>query len=248
MVGTAASRPQPNRRPYRSGAKNRKLVNDVIARAVREAIAAGEPTGTVARAFGLSVSHVDKIATGDVLAEAGGPLRPKRPRLKPQAAPAEIEAAARARLLGRREVAANGCWLFNGSTTPDGYGRINIGGRVHLVHRLAYTLFVGPVDAGGEVDHTCHNDDKACLGGTDCLHRRCFRPDHLLVVSHAENVRRGRSWTIHGTKTHCRQGHPYDEANTGRKKLPTGKYGRVCLTCRRTWRALSQQRRAILTM
>ncbi len=233
----------PRRRSYRSGVKNRHLVTHPLARAIREAIAAGMTTKQVARTFDLSPGHVNKIAVGDVLADAGGPFRPKRPRLPPRPAPAEVEAAARDRLLERREVADNRCWLYLGCTAPDGYGRINLDGRVHLTHRLAYAVFVGPIrDDGGEVDHACHNDDDDCLGGDACRHRACFRPDHLLVLDHAEHVRRGRSWTIHGSKTHCRHGHPYDEKNTRYKKLGTGKYGRVCRQCARTWASRCRQR------
>jgi hypothetical protein len=234
--------PSPARRSYRSGPKNRHLVTEPLARAIREAIAAGMTTKQVARTFDLSLGHVGKIAVGDVLPDAGGPLRPKRPRLPPRPAPAQVEAAARDRLLERREVADNGCWRYRGTTAPDGYGRINLGGRVHLVHRLAYAVLVGPLGDGGEVDHACHNDDENCLGGVDCLHRACFRPDHLVVLDHAENVRRGRSWTIHGAKTHCRHGHPYDEVNTRYRRLATGRYGRVCKQCARTWASRCRQR------
>ena len=36
-----------------------------------------------------------------------------------------------------------------------------------------------------------------------------------------------------GQRTHCPQGHPYDEANTYRM---AGRTGRQCITCRKRWR------------
>jgi len=55
-------------------------------------------------------------------------------------------------------------------------------------------------------------------------------------VTHAENCRRGDGWKVFGLRTHCPEGHPYDEENTYVYK---GK--RSCRSCRRDstreWRA-----------
>jgi len=115
------------------------------------------------------------------------------------------------------------CWLWTGATQKSGYGGINIAGRRHLVHRVAYEFVIGPIPDGLEIDHTC---------GT----RNCVNPEHLEVVSHAENMRRGY-WT---TKTHCRNGHEFTPDNT---KIEVGGYRR-CLTCRR---ATDARRRARTT-
>jgi hypothetical protein len=53
------------------------------------------------------------------------------------------------------------------------------------------------------------------------------RPSHLEVVTHEENVRRGKGGAHWAAKTHCPQGHPYDEANT----RIDAKGARVCRTC-----------------
>ncbi len=85
-------------------------------------------------------------------------------------------------------VDANGpCWLWLGHTNGHGYAQVKIGGRAIYVHRHAWELLVGPIPQGMELDHLCRV-------------RHCVNPDHLEVVTHAENMRRA-SWT------HCRRGH-----------------------------------------
>lgn len=109
------------------------------------------------------------------------------------------------------------CWLWTG-TKPDGYGRFYYDGAKRPAHRFAYELLVGPIPAGLEIDHLCRNHG-------------CVNPDHLEPVTHAENLRRGktRAWW-NERKTHCKHGHPFTPENTytypGRKK-------RGCRTCTR---------------
>lgn len=50
----------------------------------------------------------------------------------------------------------NGCWNWQGTIKPNGYGyRSN-----KIVHRLSYKLFVGPIPEGLHIDHLCRN--RAC--------------------------------------------------------------------------------------
>jgi hypothetical protein len=99
-----------------------------------------------------------------------------------------------------------------------------------LVHQLVAEAFIGPRPDGLEVRHLNGI-------GTD------NRVENLAYGTHQQNVRdRNR----HGTcpqllKTHCPQGHPYDEANTYRK--PSKPDRRICLICRRNADRVSQQRR-----
>lgn len=85
------------------------------------------------------------------------------------------------RLLHYRAVTDAGCWEWTASRVRTGYGMAwsNDAQRQILAHRLAYTVWVGPIPAGMEIDHLCNN-------------RACFRPDHLEVVTRQENVRRIR--------------------------------------------------------
>lgn len=71
------------------------------------------------------------------------------------------------------------CWEWLGYTHK-GYGQIDIAGRTRVVHEVMFEHFVGPVPEGLELDHVCRN-------------RRCANPNHLEVITHQENVRRGAS-------------------------------------------------------
>lgn len=78
------------------------------------------------------------------------------------------------------------CWTWTGSTDPNGYGRIQRGGRkegVLLAHRLSWHLATG-VDPGELcILHLCDNPP-------------CVNPDHLVLGTMAANnydmVRKGR--------------------------------------------------------
>lgn len=123
---------------------------------------------------------------------------------------------------------ATECWLWPGSTDGYGYGTIRFGARPERTHRVTFGFFRGPIPAGLDLDHQCHNADAACPGGPRCSHRRCCNPWHVEPASRIDNVRNGRG---HGSETHCPQGHPYDEANT--YVPPRNPRERQCRTCNR---------------
>jgi hypothetical protein len=109
---------------------------------------------------------------------------------------------------------ANGCWLFTGTNTSDGYARWRYkpGAPELYVHVWAYQAFIGEIPKGMQVDHRCHTDDTTCPGGQECIHRRCCNPDHLELVTGSENTMRQRH--ANRLKDTCPKGHPYDEQNT----------------------------------
>ena len=104
------------------------------------------------------------------------------------------------------------CWPWLGALNR-GYGRF--GRNALLAHRVTYQEMVGPIPDGLELDHTCHSFDETCVGGESCQNRRCVNPAHLELVTHHENMRRGRTFAaVNGAKTHCSRGHEFTVENT----------------------------------
>lgn len=93
------------------------------------------------------------------------------------------------------------CVEWAGARNSEGYGQKSVGGRLEYVHRLAYMTHHGltSLPRGHHVDHLCRNHG-------------CLRPDHLELVTHGENIRRGNEYhRANGTgrygKTKCGRGH-----------------------------------------
>ena len=90
------------------------------------------------------------------------------------------------------------CWQWMASLAK-GYGQFWNGERRQMAHLWAWENLVGPRDEAMDLDHLCRN-------------RKCVNPDHLEPVSRGENLHRGAH--RNKVKTHCPQGHPYDDENT----------------------------------
>lgn len=125
--------------------------------------------------------------------------------------------------------------IWTGHIEEKGYGTMK-DGRVkkpRKVHRLAWELEVGPIPEGYEIDHLCKV--KAC-SQTD---------GHIEPVTPWVNKDRSGAWDVERNKTHCPQGHLYDEANT--RWSPSGKK-RACRACNRdrarAWRRNAAAERA----
>lgn len=131
------------------------------------------------------------------------------------------------RFLAKVDRRPNGCWIWTACLTvpPRGrseksrYGLFWNGEKLVLSHRWAYEHWREQIPDGLPLDHVV------------CDTPACSNPWHVEVSTTKENTARSTGVTARNTaKTHCPQGHPYDEANTWVDK--TGR--RHCRACTQT--------------
>jgi hypothetical protein len=110
------------------------------------------------------------------------------------------------------------CWVSDRAQQGNGYTKLGYMGTTWLTHRFAYTVFVGAIPEGLQLDHLCKV-------------RACCNPDHLEPVTCRENLLRGDTITASQVaQTHCKNGHPLSGDNLYAR--PDRVNGRDCRTCR----------------
>lgn len=121
------------------------------------------------------------------------------------------------RMLAKIRKTPGGCWVWLGAVGTSGYGRISSAVWDDYAHRVAYTLWVGPIPPGLTVDHLCENP-------------LCCNPGHLEAVTAGENSLRGDgACARNARKTVCRAGHSL----VGENLKFNSRGDRVCVTCKR---------------
>jgi hypothetical protein len=106
------------------------------------------------------------------------------------------------------------CKMWGGPKMNLGYGHFQVGKKTWKAHRYSFWLANGWLP-DGPLDHTCHGADKSCVGGDTCPHRACVEASHLQPATPQENTLAGRGPAAENArKTHCSQGHPFNEENT----------------------------------
>ncbi len=122
------------------------------------------------------------------------------------------------------------CHVPRGDKLHKGYHRVHgEDGKKILVHRLCWIREIGPIEDGLMIDHQCRN-------------RACCNTDHLRVVTRLVNTMEnvvGSAWQLTKAQTHCKRGHPFDEANTYHP--PRQPHTRQCRQCKRDESKRSRQ-------
>jgi hypothetical protein len=82
-----------------------------------------------------------------------------------------------------------GCWLWQGWTEKRAprklsYGKVWWEGTMRYAHRVIYTLVIGPIPEGMQLDHV---KERGCIGPP------CVNPFHMEPVTAKENVKRGNT-------------------------------------------------------
>jgi hypothetical protein len=114
----------------------------------------------------------------------------------------------------------NGCWLWVGVKTHDGYPYWGTTGNKSIyAHRFIYEQEIGPIPKGLTLDHVCKV-------------RNCVNPAHMDPCTLQENISRG-DYGWRARQTHCKKGHEFTLENTYFDKNGGRNGGgrRICLKC-----------------
>lgn len=116
----------------------------------------------------------------------GRALQPLRPRMKPDMSVEETGKW----IIEQVEIDPDsGCWIWP-LGLRNGYGVLRFQGKRWYVHRLTYSIFVGPLVEGLVVDH---------IG---CISTACCNPAHLRQVRQAGNMQNRQALQSNNTSGH----------------------------------------------
>lgn len=114
------------------------------------------------------------------------------------------------------------CHIYIPVKADIGRARVTIQGTTMAVYQALWLYLRGPLNEGDLLLHSCDRGDEGCVN-----------VNHLRIGTPSENnkdaVERGRHRNQNSAKTHCPQGHPYDNDNT--RVRPNGQ--RACRACER---------------
>ena len=159
------------------------------------------------RTRGLCGSHYKQL-------NQGHPLTALRPRRKPGMSAEE----AGEWISEQVEIDPDsGCWIWP-LALRNGYGVLGFQGKKLYVHRLMFSVFVGPLVEGLVLDHT------------DCISTACCNPAHLRQVSPVGNQQNQRG--LRANNTSGQPGVTWDkksgkwlaQISVDRKRLSLGRF------------------------
>jgi hypothetical protein len=80
------------------------------------------------------------------------------------------------RLMERTRLdSATGCRIWTGASSPAGYGRVKVGGKLRGAHQVSWEANFGAIPDGMFVCHTCDNPP-------------CIEPTHLFLGTRSDNM------------------------------------------------------------
>lgn len=92
------------------------------------------------------------------------------------------------RFLAKVKQMESGCHEWQAGKARGGYGKFVVWPKTTTAHRVAYELFVAPIQNGKFVLHRCDN-------------RLCVNPDHLFIGDAVDNIRDMDEKQRRGTKS-----------------------------------------------